>query len=119
VFNGPCSFTETARVKCVQITDDYYAFITRRLPQGATLDVTINVEFYTHPDTYRGLVQVYLGVVKGTQLYSWGNRQATATVEPGAHRLTLAFTRAGPWAGTLAADMETISGTLVCKSLEH
>ncbi len=118
-FVGPCAFTETARLQCVQRIDDYYAYVYRKLPQGWSLYTTINIEYYTRPDTYKQLTEIYVEVTKGLATYAWGQRLGTATVSPGGLRLTLPFTNLAPWPGTLSTQMEQIGGYLTCRSLTH
>jgi hypothetical protein len=118
-FAGPCSFTQTAPVRCVKRGDDFYAYIERKLPGKARLFTTINVEYYTRPGTYPGLTQVYVEVTSGPNIYSWANRTATATVPAGEQGLVLQATDALPWAGTPATGIEGLSGRVACRTPAH
>jgi hypothetical protein len=115
VFAGPCAFTVASAVRCVHRADDFYAYITRRLPHGFGLSVIINVEKYHGPGTYRDVTEVYMQVIKGLDLFAWGQRTATATVAEDERHLTLEPLEARAWAGTLAKGTETLGGSLVCR----
>ncbi|MBV9280809.1 MAG: hypothetical protein JOZ41_12050 [Chloroflexi bacterium] len=119
IFNGSCTFVETAAVQCVQRADDFYVYINRSLPGQAHLFVVINVEYYRHPGTYKGQVEVYLEVTRGLDVFAWEQRLATATVPPDLHHLILQPADAVPWGGTPARHIEHIGGTVTCRGLGH
>jgi hypothetical protein len=116
VFAGPCALTETKPVRCIHKLDDFYAYIHRNLKHGWHFDVTINIEYYTHPDTYTKLTQLYIQLSKGDTVDAWGQDQATATVTAHEASLVLVPTNAPGYAGTIQVQSEIVSGTLVCTS---
>jgi hypothetical protein len=116
VFSGPCNVTETAAVRCERQADDFYVDIHRKFTGGWRFDVDINVEYYSGPDTYTNLTNVYIQVSKGQTIDAWGQHLASATVTQGEHSLIMPVTKAPGYAGVVQVEPETVSGTFVCQS---
>lgn len=102
-------------MRCIKRADDFYVYIHRKLTGGVDLNITINIEYYSRPDTYTELTEVYMQISQGLNIYSWGLQTATATVGPGERTLTLQPASLAPWPGTLAMGTESVSGMVTCK----
>ena len=74
------------------MVDDFYAALTRKAKDGATLVIYLNVENYHGPGSYDG-GQLFLAVQKGTVIHRWSSDTVRATVGPGQAFVTLPATR--------------------------
>lgn len=115
-FDGPCSFVETQGVQCVNRTDDFYAYISRRLPDYAQLSALVNVEKYHGPGTYTKNSVVFVQVARHGVLYEWRQDSATLTVSDGGNKVLVTGTSLPPLSGNPARGVEKVAGTLACAS---
>lgn len=112
-FAGPCAFRQAGPVYCRSSLDDFYLLVRRLLPGGASLNLYVNVEFYSGPRSYRN-VQVLLLVQDGPTLYQWSNFRAEGTVGAREAWMRLPPTELRPETGRAGSGVETVSGTFAC-----
>jgi hypothetical protein len=131
--DGTCRFHYVARAECRGKADDYYAILERKLSGGYSLEVYINVEFYTGPGTYDRKVEILALVRRGLSLYRWSNQHASATLgfgegglstsDPDAKqaeastptRVELPPIELAAEPGTATSGTITLSGSIGCK----
>jgi hypothetical protein len=111
--SGPCTFHQAARVYCRAAGDDFYVLLSRSLPEGRTLDLYVDVEYYAGPGTYRG-AQTLLLIQDGTTIYTWSNFRSEATVEPRGAGVRVPRTELLPEAGRGGSGTEVVGGRLGC-----
>ncbi len=93
IVNGPCAFQHHGAFSCQDLVDDFYAALTRKAKNGATLVIYLNVEnYHGHGGTYEG-GQLFLAVQKGTVIHRWSSDTVSATVSPDESFVTLPTTR--------------------------
>jgi len=114
-FAGPCSFTETAPVQCVDKVDDYYAYVTRQLPDYGQLSALINVERYKGPGTYTKNSVVFLQVSRNGTLYEWKQEAATLTVADKGTKVVVDAASVPAVPGNPARGSARVQGTLACR----
>jgi hypothetical protein len=110
--SGACAVQEIDPVSCTIAVDDFYAVIHRTLTDGRTLYLTLNVETYRGPGSFRN-AQLYLEVEGGGVLARWTNLEVAATVTA-AGFVTLPGATVAPEVGTGAPGSITVSGTMQC-----
>lgn len=79
-FAGTCAFHHAGSVACNARGDDFYAIVHRKLEEGATADLYINVEFFSGAGTYAKTTEVLFIIQRGTSLYRWSNMHASMTL---------------------------------------
>jgi hypothetical protein len=110
--SGACQVQELDLVSCTIAVDDFYAVIHRPLTNGRTLYMTLNVETYSHPGSFRN-AQLYFEVQGGGVLARWTNLTVAATVAKGGF-VTLPGATATAEVGTGAPGPINVSGTMQC-----
>lgn len=78
--SGACSFKHQSPAKCNARGDDYYAIIERKLTDGSTVELYLNVEAYTGAGVYEKKGQILVLVRRGQSLYRWSNQESTVTL---------------------------------------
>ncbi|HLH68389.1 MAG TPA: hypothetical protein VKY90_05035 [Candidatus Dormibacteraeota bacterium] len=111
--DGPCAFHQVGRVYCRTAGDDFYLLLHRSLPEGRTLDLYLDVEYYAGPGTYRE-TQVLLLIQDKTTIYTWSNFRSVATVEPRGAAVQMPRTELLPEAGRGGDGTEVVVGRLGC-----
>lgn len=76
-FGGTCPFRHEGRVICRARDDDFYAIVRRKLAEGATAELFINVESYNGAGTYDGTTEILFVIRYGQSLYRWSNMHAS------------------------------------------
>jgi hypothetical protein len=114
-FQGPCTFTESQSVQCVNKTDDYYAYVNRQLPDYGQLSALINVEKYKGPGTYTKNSVVFLQVSRKGVLFEWKQESATLTVADNGNKVIVGASSLPPLAGGPARGAARVEGVLVCR----
>jgi hypothetical protein len=110
--SGGCSVQVLDTVSCTIAVDDFYAVMHRPLAGGRTLYMTLNVETYRKPGSFKN-AQLYFEVQGGGVLARWTNLQVAATVAAGG-LVTLPGATANAEVGTGAPAPITVSGTMQC-----
>ena len=114
-FQGPCTFTESQAVQCVNKTDDYYAYVNRQLPNYGQLSALINVEKYKGPGTYTKNSVVFLQVSREGVLYEWRQESATLTVADNGNKVIVGASSVPAVAGGPARGTARVEGSLACR----
>jgi hypothetical protein len=114
-FDGPCPFTQTQAVLCVNRVDDYYAYVNRDLPQHGQLSALINVEKYKGPGTYTKNSVVFLQVSRAGVLYQWKQEEASLTVTDNGRRVIVGPSSLPALAGGPARGEVRVEGTIACR----
>jgi hypothetical protein len=114
-FEGPCAFTQTSAVRCVNKVDDYYAYINRELPDYGQLSALVNVEKYKGPGTYSKNSVVFIQVSRKGVLYEWKQESATLTVTQDANKVIVGASSVPAVAGGPARGSIRVEGTLACR----
>lgn len=113
---GEVALTTTQDFQCSYARDDF--FIRGRLGsyQGVPVFLSINVEFYREPGTYRGKTQILFRRVSddGTYYASWYATGATSTVLPDGGGATIPTVTLPPEPGTKSLRPLTIGGHFGC-----
>ena len=131
-FGGTCAFRHEGRAICKARGDDFYAIVRRKLEDGSSAELFINVEYYSGAGTYEKKTEILFIIQHGQSLYRWSNMQATMTLGMEGGGLSasdkLAYNAQGPTPlvailppteleaepGTKTSGKITLSGTLGC-----
>jgi hypothetical protein len=76
-FGGTCAFRHEGRVICRARDDDFYAIVSRKLAEGSTAELFINVESYNGAGSYEGATEILFIIRHGQSLYRWSNMHAS------------------------------------------
>ena len=79
-FGGTCAFRHEGRAVCKARGDDFYAIVRRKLPDGSSAELFINVEYYIGAGTYEKNTEILFIIQHGQSLYRWSNMHATMTL---------------------------------------
>jgi hypothetical protein len=113
---GAMTWDATQDYECSYSADDF--FIRGKAPeyQGVPVFVSLNVEFYKKPGTYRNRTQLlFRRVSDDSSTYaSWFAAHATATILPNGKGADLPPTTLQPEAGTQATEPITVGGHFGC-----
>lgn len=131
-FTGACPFHHRGPATCRGREDDYYAVIRRKLADGSSVELFLNVEFFTGPGTYEKKAELLVLIRRGQSLYRWSNMQGTATLgyaeggvsaqgkhteqasSPTPTLVTLSPTELAAEPGTPTRGVIGVSGTIGC-----
>jgi hypothetical protein len=131
-FGGTCAFRHEGRGVCRARGDDFYAIVRRKLADGSSAELFVNVEYYSGAGTYEKKVEILFIIQHGQSLYRWSNMQATMTLGMEGGGLSasdkLAYNAQGPTPlvailppteleaepGTKTSGKITLSGTIGC-----
>ena len=114
--SGACSFTDHTAAQCVVRPGDYYIYIHHDLPDDGQFVLTVNVESYSSPGSYKN-GQVYLQITRHNLFYYWSTNTATVTILDGQAAAAVSKTTLAAQAGTPASGTIEASGRVACPAV--
>jgi hypothetical protein len=114
--SGQCHFTDHAAAKCVERPGDYYVYVHHDLADEGEYVLTVNVEGYNAPGSYKA-GQVNLQITRHGLFYYWSTNSASVTIAEGAKQATVASARLAAQPGTPAQGTIQVSGLAACPEL--
>ncbi len=115
---GEIAVSSTVDFQCSVAPDDFFIRGLFGRYDGIDVYLSINVEFYTGPGTYRRKTQVLVRRIDPERGYyaAWYAGHATMTVRPGGRGAELVATALPPEAGTSSTRPVRISGSFACQA---